>query len=119
MNTLPKVVPESEYGVEVTIHPSIQHRCPHKDELDEGWITITWRCEGASIELHSLAAWLDRFKDVEISHEGLVGLVTRELALLDPRVVLVEAPRAGFVTAGIPVEVVGALPGDSLGPEGA
>lgn len=69
-----------EASTRVNVSATFEHRCPFVDEIDKGSISITWDTQGKTIELHSLAAWLDTFKERRISHEDLTQLVREELA---------------------------------------
>lgn len=85
-------------GVTVTITRPVTHRCPFVPEIDRGAVRIAWRCAGATVELHSLAAFLDHFRDQPISHEHLTHLTYNALALL-PGIAEV-AVETTFTTAG-------------------
>lgn len=74
-----KTVPV-EATVTMSATASIQHMCPFVHEVDNGTITITWRAEGWTIELHSLRAYLSTFHDREISHEELTAEIRDELS---------------------------------------
>lgn len=73
-----KTVPV-EASVTMTATADIQHMCPFVHEVDNGAVTITWLTDGWTIELHSLRAYLDTFKDREISHEELTEEIHAEL----------------------------------------
>lgn len=92
--------------IKVAAKGSITHRCPHVNEVDHGWIEITWSTDdGQTIELHSLREYLDTFADQAISHEELVNEVHVWTSQHVPDVEV----RAGFITAGLEV-AVDALP---------
>jgi len=76
-----KTVPDSS-DVAVTASGVIQHRCPHVDEDDHGRVDIKWRVNGETLELHSLAAYLQTFRDCEISHEQLTNQIRFDLSLV-------------------------------------
>jgi NADPH-dependent 7-cyano-7-deazaguanine reductase QueF len=79
------------------------HLCPIKDELDEGYVTVSWTCSGRTLELHSLAQWLGSFTGVRITHEDLVGHIATTLTdAADGGVVSIEVSFAGR-TAGMHV----------------
>lgn len=101
--------------VRVTATGPIAHLCPYADEVDEGRITITWITDPRTIELHSLASYLARFKAERLSHEELVALIADDLAGLGLHV----AVTAQFHTAGLDVEVSRAVPGEPVHVAGA
>lgn len=82
----------------------VDHRCPFKDELDEGEVTIVWDCAGGTVELHSLGLYLAGFAFEKISHEDLVGEIFAQFEAAAPQIV-VRSVTARFTTAGIDVEV--------------
>jgi NADPH-dependent 7-cyano-7-deazaguanine reductase QueF len=89
--SFPRIVPTAQ-DITVTATAYIRHRCPYRDEIDEGTISITWQTRGATFELHSLRAYLDGFADTLISHEALTGAVRHELAQQEPiTIVAVES----------------------------
>jgi NADPH-dependent 7-cyano-7-deazaguanine reductase QueF len=49
------------------------------EEVDTGTVTITWRCEQNTIELHSLAAYLDSWAEQKISSEEITEQIMRDL----------------------------------------
>lgn len=102
----------------VTVTGDITHQCPYRDEVDEGQVTLAWLCQGATIELHSLAAYLDAWKDCTVSHEQLVDRLALDLGTASPEVHLISVV-ARFTTAGMSVEVAGVVPGESLHAAGA
>lgn len=115
--SLPEVVPCSA-DVLVTATGPLRHMCPFIAEIDEGQVTITWWCAGATFEIHSLAEYLAGWKDAEISHEQVVDRIYHDLATTSPLVVDVTVA-ARFVTAGLSVEVGNALPGQPVTGTGA
>ena len=100
-------VPAASTGL-VTASRWVRHLCPHVPEVDEGRVAITWRCDGDTIELHSLSAYLDEWAACRISHEEIVARIASDIArsgrVTDVRVV------GSFNTAGIEVEVTCAVP---------
>lgn len=66
-------------GEIVTVHAELRHLCPFRDEVDQGHITVSWRIDGYTFELHDLAAYFATFHDVTISHEELTGRIAAEL----------------------------------------
>lgn len=91
----------STSDVEVTVTTPLTHRCPFVDEIDNGTITITWRVDGETFELHSLRHYLNSFADVEISHEGITDLIRHDLSTV-PDVELISVSTA-WETAGMEV----------------
>jgi NADPH-dependent 7-cyano-7-deazaguanine reductase QueF len=98
----PTVVPEPA-RVRVTVAAGITHLCPHKDETDTGRVVISWRCDGGTVELHSLRAWLDGYSTRRDSHETITGVIAAVLAALDG---IADVQVIGrFHTAGLEVTV--------------
>jgi NADPH-dependent 7-cyano-7-deazaguanine reductase QueF len=64
----------------VTVEAPATKRCPFKDEIDTGTVTVVWNSEGKTLELHSLREYLDAFVDVKMSHEDFTAVVTAQLA---------------------------------------
>lgn len=92
--------------VRLSVTAEARHLCPFKDEVDQGTVTLEWTtAHGETVELHALAALIDRFAGVEISHEQwtaeLVGAVSRGVRVAGLRVV------SSWVTGGLTVEVEG------------
>lgn len=55
---------------------NVQKRCPYKDELDDSTATLTFDVSaGDGPELHDLAANLDSFRDIALSHEAFTALL--------------------------------------------
>jgi NADPH-dependent 7-cyano-7-deazaguanine reductase QueF len=95
--------------VTVTATFPLTHRCPYRAETDEGHAEITWSIEGRTLELHTLAAWLDQYADQAISHEDLTEEISERLAAL-PGIFNVRAVTR-WTTAGAQVVVTArALP---------
>lgn len=70
----------SANGLRVTATFPVTHRCPFRDELDEGTVTVSWTTtHHLTIELHSLAAYLTEFRDLAISHEDLTARLLDDL----------------------------------------
>jgi NADPH-dependent 7-cyano-7-deazaguanine reductase QueF len=78
----PRAVPSYAADVDVTVTADLQHLCPFVDEVDRGSITISWRCNGETLELHSLREYLDGFKDSELPHEALTDLIRHDLSVM-------------------------------------
>lgn len=80
----------------------LKHRCPFKDELDEGTVEIVWRTAGRTMELHSLREYLDSHEERVISHEDLTEEIRATLSSL-PGITNVGVTTrwhtAGFVVA--------------------
>lgn len=89
--------------VTITVAADLTHRCPFVPEVDHGTATITWTTAGATVELHSLAAWLDGFRDETLSHEAITRRIQEALAAL-PGVTDVHVTTR-WVTAQLAVEV--------------
>lgn len=102
----PQVVPE-EAPVRVTITSAMRHLCPHVDEVDNGTVTLAWTCAGQTLELHSLAAYLQSFAGERISHEELTRQLQADLATLHG--IADVAVTSAWATAGMAVDVVAGL----------
>lgn len=63
------IVPERARGVRVEVTGTVEKRCPHRDELDRGEVTISWTTDGMTFELHQLNALLGTYAHATISHE--------------------------------------------------
>lgn len=62
----------------VTISGPVTKRCPYREEVDEGTVTLTFDVgDDEAPELHGLAARLRRHEDARVSHEAY------SLALID------------------------------------
>ncbi|WP_182377864.1 hypothetical protein [Nocardioides sp. WS12] len=82
----------------------LTHLCPVVDEVDEGRVTITWQCNGATLELHALAEYLRGFKDARVSHEQITDRIGHDLSVVDGiELVSVEST---WTTAGMEVRCV-------------
>lgn len=68
--------------VTITATGALRHRCPYRNEIDRGHVTITWRVDGKSYELHSLAEYLSGFADVEVSHEQITDHISHDLSVI-------------------------------------
>lgn len=95
-----KTVPSSA-DVTVTATGPIVHLCPHVDEIDYGHITITWRVEGQTFELHALAEYLRGFRKSRISHEEITDRIRHDLSVVDGLALL--AVETTWKTAGMEV----------------
>jgi len=95
---------DCESSATVTVTSSLVHQCPFRHEIDNGSITITWICDNRTIELHSLATYLQTFADTEISHEEIASVILSYLSSLDSRIRLISV-HATFLTAGIGMEI--------------
>jgi len=84
--------------VRVEIVAPVRKRCPFRDEIDWGEVTITYETNATAIELHSLAAYLATFTDRPMSHEDFV--VEVRLWLDRPSVEV----SSRWTTAGMEVE---------------
>lgn len=54
-----------------TLRRSVTKQCPFKDETDNGDLVIT--IPGEAPELHALAASVDGYADIRISHEDFTA----------------------------------------------
>lgn len=76
------VVPEASRS-RITITGQLVHQCPHKHETDDGTVTISWTCAGATLELHSLTHYLASFQGVPVTHETITEQIRGDLAAID------------------------------------
>jgi uncharacterized PurR-regulated membrane protein YhhQ (DUF165 family)/NADPH-dependent 7-cyano-7-deazaguanine reductase QueF len=105
-------------AADIAITARLAHRCPFRDETDRGHIRITWRSAGATLELHSLAAWLRTYRSARVSHEELTERIRTHLA--DLTGIEQVTVQTSWRTASTQVEVTaGAVPGESLNRAGA
>lgn len=100
----PATVP-CDNDVTLTVTRAMQHLCPFVDEIDYGTITIQWTVNGFTLELHSLAAYLDAFTESHLTHENITDRIRHDLSTI-PGInnVTVETT---WVTAGFTVKVGG------------
>lgn len=103
--TAPQVVPE-DAPARITVTSPLVHLCPHVDEVDEGSAVISWTCAGATLELHSLAAYLGTFAEERVSHEELTHALQWNLGRLHGIADVHVA--TSWTTAGMLVQVNGA-----------
>lgn len=92
---------DAPFGVIVAVTVDIEHLCPVVNEIDRGSVTIGWLCDGATLELHDLAAWVKTWRHIAISHEALVDAIKTYVAA-QPGITDVHAS-ATFTTAGMTV----------------
>lgn len=93
-------------AVDVTVTGPLHHLCPYKDEADNGTVTIVWRSESTTFELHSLATFLGYWRSKRISHEELADEIFEQLRHLSAKCAPnVRSVTACFTTAGMTVEV--------------
>lgn len=83
----------------VTATGPIRHMCPFRHEVDEGTVSVSWRVNGATFELHDLAEYLTSFRDLTISHEELTARIYAHLGGWAVNVT------TRWVTAGLEVTV--------------
>lgn len=76
------VVPESAPS-RITITGQLVHQCPHVNETDNGTVTISWTCNGETLELHGLAQYLASFRGVPVTHETITEQIRGDLAAID------------------------------------
>jgi NADPH-dependent 7-cyano-7-deazaguanine reductase QueF len=69
--------------VTMTVTAQLVHRCPFRDEIDEGTAEITWTTAGDTIEIHGLVDWLDSFAEEVVSHEALTSHIADCLGEMD------------------------------------
>lgn len=100
-DTLPLLVAAGA-PARVTVTLPAFHRCPFKDEEDEGDLTVTWYAGESTIELHSFAAWLHSLDQWMVSHEAFTWHVRETLQSVG---VHVESVVTRWDTAGTKVEV--------------
>lgn len=100
VSRFPATVPDTS-DVTVTATGDLRHRCPHIDEVDQGLTTITWRVEGQTLELHTLAAYLHGFENAALSHEQLTDRIRHDLSSL-PGIELTSVTTT-WLTAGLEV----------------
>lgn len=97
------------------------HLCPFTEETDTGTVTVMWSTTARlSLELHSLAAYLASFAEVEICHEDLVQRIYDELCETGVDVIAVrwEGETAGLKVAATAGQL-SAVFRQSLEPAGA
>jgi NADPH-dependent 7-cyano-7-deazaguanine reductase QueF len=98
----PDIVPDNS-GTRVVVTRPLRHLCPHSAETDDGQVQIAWTCAGSTIELHSLAAYLNTFADKRISHETLTRAMRNNLSDL-PGITDVNVATT-WTTAGLAIQV--------------
>ena len=81
----------------------VRHRCPYKDEVDRGTVTVTWTTNGCTYELHSLRDYLDTYRESKLSHEAVAALILMDLS--SPRTVRDVMVTVDFETAGFACRV--------------
>ena len=89
-------------NVKMSVAAEVRHLCPFVNEADNGTVTVTWRTNGATFELHSLREYLNGFKDSEISHEMLTDRIRHDLSVTQG--VEVVAVESTWDTAGMEVQ---------------
>jgi NADPH-dependent 7-cyano-7-deazaguanine reductase QueF len=100
----------------MTITAPLVHRCPFREEIDQGTAQITWTTAGDTLELHDLVDWLDSFAEEVVSHEALTAHIAHCLAEYDGITDVQVVTR--WTTAGAEV-VTRAVPRERLVTEGA
>jgi NADPH-dependent 7-cyano-7-deazaguanine reductase QueF len=70
-------------NVTVRVVTQLTHKCPYRDEIDEGQADISWTVDGRTFELHSLAAYLATWKDSEVSHEQITDRIAHDLSTVE------------------------------------
>lgn len=76
--SVPTTVEDSS-DVTVTAAGPLRHLCPHRDEVDRGSVTITWRTAGQTFELHALAEYLLSWRTAKVSHEEITDRIAFDL----------------------------------------
>jgi len=77
--------PERDYEIHLTI-PEFTCLCPQSNFPDFATIDIRYIPDQKLVELKSLKLYINKFRDVEIFHEGAVNRILDDLvALLRPR----------------------------------
>lgn len=61
----------------VKVTSPVEKRCPYTDEADVGTVTLTFEVEKDAPELHEMAATLDTWAEIAISHEDFTAAVLR------------------------------------------
>lgn len=74
-----ETIPASPEPVAMSVDARLVHQCPVVAETDRGRVMVSWFTQGATLELHALAAYLDGFADVTISHEDLTDRIRHDL----------------------------------------
>lgn len=69
-------------SVTTTVTGPLRHLCPHVDEVDNGNVTITWRVDGCTLELHALVDYLRGWKDTRLSHEEITDRIGHDLSVV-------------------------------------
>ena len=97
-----KTVPCDNY-VTVTAFGPLRHMCPYKDEIDNGTVTITWRPDGETFELHALAEYLRGYEHSPVSHETITDRIQHDLSMITA--VAAVRVETSWQTAGFRVRV--------------
>jgi hypothetical protein len=84
-DTLPILV-DAGAPATVTVTTGAYHRCPFKDEADEGELTLTFEAGAETLELHSLKAWIDGLDEWMVSHEAYTFYIKDQLTKIGVRV---------------------------------
>lgn len=95
-------VPDDGAGLVVSASAWMTHRCPHREEVDEGHVIITWRVTDRTLELHDLAKYLTEWADEPVSHERLTDQILRDVEAAGVQPVAVVST---WRTAGMDVTV--------------
>lgn len=93
---------EDSSDVTMSIRGRLEHRCPHREERDEGHIEIVWRIEGRTFELHALRDYLDAFASCRLSHEEITDSIRNNLSAI-PEISLISV-QTYWHTAGMEVQ---------------
>jgi 7-cyano-7-deazaguanine reductase len=77
--------PDRDYTIEI-IFPEFTCVCPHSGYPDFATIKITYIPDKHIVELKSLKLYLNKFRDVPLSHEAATNMIFDDLKkLLKPR----------------------------------
>lgn len=66
-------------GLRVVIEANVRARCPFTGAPDHYDVEIEYVSTGKCVEAHSLAEWLDGFKEARVSQEELTKAITEKL----------------------------------------
>lgn len=85
-------------SVDVVVVGPLTHRCPYRDEVDEGTVRIEWSTAGSTFELHALRDYLDQWATRKVSHEEIAVAIRDDLDVpgVENLIVVVDYPTAGF-----------------------
>jgi NADPH-dependent 7-cyano-7-deazaguanine reductase QueF len=70
-------------GVHVSATFQATHRCPVREEVDRGVVTVVWTTHGSTLELALLADLIASYADERITHEGFVADLWETVAAVE------------------------------------